>query len=93
MRELLLDSVRFRLRADVGVGVFLSGGLDSSAVAGMTAHLMKQGTKLGNETTGDTSRLSCFTVQFEKESGIDESGLFSPERETSPPYLLRSDTP
>ncbi|OJK02096.1 hypothetical protein ASPACDRAFT_50819 [Aspergillus aculeatus ATCC 16872] len=73
VRELLLDSVRLRLRADVGVGVFLSGGLDSSAVAGMTAHLMKQGTRLGNETTGDTSRLSCFTVQFEKESGIDES--------------------
>ncbi|PYI21695.1 asparagine synthetase [Aspergillus violaceofuscus CBS 115571] len=75
VRELLLDSVRLRLRADVGVGVFLSGGLDSSAVAGMIAHLMKQGTRLGNEMTGDTSRLSCFTVQFEKESGIDESEI------------------
>ncbi|PYH86658.1 asparagine synthase [Aspergillus uvarum CBS 121591] len=75
VRELLLNSVRLRLRADVGVGVFLIGGLDSSAVAGMTAHLMKQGTRLGNELTDDTSRLSCFTVQFEKESGIDESEI------------------
>ncbi|RAL16135.1 asparagine synthetase B family protein [Aspergillus homomorphus CBS 101889] len=75
VRELLLESVRLRLRADVGVGVFLSGGLDSSAVAGMTAHLMRQGTNLGNETTSDTSKLSCFTVQFEKDSGIDESEI------------------
>jgi len=37
LRELLEDSVRLRLMADVGCGVFLSGGLDSAVVAALAA--------------------------------------------------------
>src|SRR5262249_49757213 len=49
--ELLLDAVRLRLRSDVPVGVFLSGGLDSSLVAAAAQRVSSAG-------------ISTFTVAF-----------------------------
>ncbi|MBA3558608.1 MAG: asparagine synthase (glutamine-hydrolyzing) [Gemmatimonadaceae bacterium] len=54
-RELLSDSVRLRLRADVPVGSCLSGGLDSSAIVCMARqHLDTEGEHHGQVTV--TSR-------------------------------------
>jgi asparagine synthase (glutamine-hydrolysing) len=57
--NLLLDATKIRLRSDVPVGAYLSGGLDSTAIAG-----------LAHQLVGD--RLRTFSVSFE-DPEFDES--------------------
>ncbi|MDP1948346.1 MAG: asparagine synthase (glutamine-hydrolyzing) [Nitrospirota bacterium] len=59
--ELLLDAVRIRLRADVPVGAYLSGGLDSTVIAALVK-------KLG------TTHLKTFSIAFEDKE-FDESSF------------------
>ena len=74
VRDSLLDSVRLRIQADVPVGVYLSGGLDSSALVGMAKYLVNErGASMGSCDTQDS--IACFTVSFDKDSGFDESGM------------------
>jgi asparagine synthase (glutamine-hydrolysing) len=61
LRERLKEAVRRRLISDVPLGVFLSGGLDSSSVVAMMAELMPP------------SRIKTFAIGFEEKS-FDESG-------------------
>ncbi|MCP4313111.1 MAG: asparagine synthase (glutamine-hydrolyzing), partial [Bacteroidetes bacterium] len=60
LRELLIDAVQLRLRADVPVGCYLSGGLDSSAIAAMVRFCGSSG-------------LRTFSIGFD-DPGLDESG-------------------
>lgn len=71
IRTRLLDAIKIRLRADVKVGVALSGGIDSSVVAGMVNHLIREGEQIGGDKI--TERLSCFGIAFDEDSGFDES--------------------
>lgn len=57
--ELLVDATRIRLRADVPVGAYLSGGLDSSVIAAIIRQI-------------GTSRLDTFSIAF-SDPEFDES--------------------
>jgi asparagine synthase (glutamine-hydrolysing) len=61
LRELLLDAVRIRLRADVPVGAYLSGGLDSSVITALIANNFN-------------NNLRTFSVGFQDEA-FDETAF------------------
>ncbi|KAJ7828020.1 putative asparagine synthase [Mycena olivaceomarginata] len=67
VRELLVDAVRLRLRADVPWAVYLSGGIDSSAVAGIAVHLLRE--------KDPNAKLTTFTLAYVEDATTDESPL------------------
>lgn len=57
---LLRDAIRLQLRSDVPLGVFLSGGLDSSAIVALAAEQL-------------TEPLRTFTISFDDKEALDST--------------------
>ena len=64
LRELLLDAVRIHMRSDVPVGVFLSGGLDSSTTVALLAE-------------AGVENVKTFSVAYREGLEYDETGYAS----------------
>lgn len=59
LNSLLKSSIQYRLVSDVSLGVFLSGGIDSSLIAAVASHISSE-------------KINTFSIGF-KESAFDES--------------------
>ncbi|KAK6977503.1 asparagine synthetase domain-containing protein [Favolaschia claudopus] len=67
VRRLMVESVRLRLRSDVPLAVYLSGGIDSSAVAGIATHLLRQ--------SDPNAKITTFTLTYIEDDKTDESPI------------------
>lgn len=66
LRALLYESVEIRVKStDVPIGLLLSGGVDSSAVAGMAAEICR----------GQREMPTCYTIAFPGDDELDESAI------------------
>ncbi|KAF7355677.1 Asparagine synthetase domain-containing protein [Mycena sanguinolenta] len=67
VRDLVVESVRLRLRSDVPLAVYLSGGIDSSAVAGIATQLLRE--------KNPDAQLATFTLVYTENDTTDEAPI------------------
>ncbi|KAJ7114619.1 putative asparagine synthase [Mycena crocata] len=67
IREHLVEAVRLRLRSDVPLAVYLSGGIDSATVAGIATHLLRE--------KDPGAKLTTFTMAYPENTTTDESPM------------------
>jgi asparagine synthase (glutamine-hydrolysing) len=79
LEERLVDAVTARMQGDVPMGVYLSGGLDSAAVAGIAVDVLKKKSiaRAKGQSLNDRSKvieqLVCFNVGFDSTTEYDET--------------------
>ncbi|KAJ7643049.1 putative asparagine synthase [Mycena polygramma] len=69
VRSHIFEAIRLRLRSDVPLGIYLSGGIDSAAVAGMAAKVLRE--------KDPNAKLATFTLAFRDAGNNDEGPVAS----------------
>lgn len=98
LHALLLDATRIHLRSDVPVGVFLSGGLDSSAVVSLVAEAGVTGMKTFSVAYRESAEFdeSAYARMVSDRFGTDHQVLYvEPDRFVGfiPDYVWHMDEP
>lgn len=97
-KELLESAIDLRLRSDVPLGIFLSGGIDSSAVVGLLANKVPEPLKTFSVAYdfGKNYNETKYARMVAKEFGTDHKEIFvKPEefRDFVPNYVSLMDEP
>ncbi|KAF7196906.1 Amidase chyE [Pseudocercospora fuligena] len=78
LRDRLYYAVKTRMQADVPVAVYLSGGIDSSVVAGIVCDILasrgktNEHSRRDSKSIGETAPITCFTVAFDEKTEYNE---------------------